>query len=74
MDNDVCYFQKKIKTKVNETNGLGIKLITNQQNIHVYIGGLNTIIKQVKLLVYKHYCVGLVNNEIHTAMIKRLAK
>ena len=56
--------------KVNETNGLGIQLITSQQNKHVSIGGPNTIIKQVKLLVYKHYHVGPVNNEVHAAMIK----
>ena len=56
--------------KVNETNGLGIQLITNQQNRHVSIGGPNTIIKQVKL----HYRDGPVNNDIHAAMIKRLAK
>ena len=60
--------------KVNETNGSGIQLITNQQNKHVSIGGPNTIIKQVKLLVYKHYRDGPVKNEIYTAMIKRLAK
>ena len=60
---------KFFKMKVNETNGSGI-----QQNRHVSIGSLNKIIKQVKLLVYKHYRVGLVNNKIHAAMIKRLAK
>ena len=60
--------------KVNETNGSGIPLIINKKNRHVFIGGLNTIIKQVKLLVYKHYRVRPVINEIHAAMIKQLAK
>ena len=51
---------------VDEIDGSGIKLIKNQHDRHVPIGGPHTIINQVKL----HYYGGPVNNEIHTAFIK----
>ena len=55
---------------VDEIDGSGIKLIKNQHDRHVPIGGPHTIIKQVKL----HYRGGPVNNEKHTALIKRLVR
>ena len=61
---------EKFTVNVDEIDGSGIQLITNQYDRHVSIGGPHTIIKQVKL----HYRGGPVNNGIHTAMIKRVVR